>query len=186
MMDSMGVHCIPTFGIFNAHIRESGIGTVSGMRPRDVLAENLRKLMKAREDLSRFPDITSASRGELTNGTLDRIRRAEVALTIDKLASLAEVFDLEPWQLLVENLNPKALPRLADSSLLSQIKAMVESAKAENAEDSPSPTDEQPLQPSGRDRQVPIGPALTEVLGEDKNARRRTASASKPKGRRRS
>jgi hypothetical protein len=160
------------------------------MRARDILSKNVRALIEdAREskpELGTIKKVAEVSGGHLTNGTVGRMATGESPVNIDAVGDLARVFGLEPWQLLVENLNPKALPRLADSSLLSQIKAMVESAKAENAEDSPSPTDEQPLQPSGRDRKVPIGPALAEVLGEDKNARRRTASASKPKGRRRS
>jgi hypothetical protein len=160
------------------------------MRARDILSKNVRALIEdAREskpELGTIKKVAEVSGGRLTNGTVGRMATGESPVNIDAVGDLARVFGLEPWQLLVENLNPKALPRLADSSLLSQIKAMVESAKFQNEEDSSSPKDEQPVQLSERDRPVPIGPALTEVLGEDKNARRRTASASKPKGRRRS
>jgi hypothetical protein len=160
------------------------------MRARDILSKNVRALIEdareSRPELGTIKKVADISGGHLTNGTVGRMATGESPVNIDAVGDLARVFGLEPWQLLVENLNPKALPRLADSSLLSQIKAMVDSAKVQNAEDSSSPKAEQPLQLSERDRQVPIGPALTEVLGEDKNARRRTASASKPKGRRRS
>jgi hypothetical protein len=74
------------------------------MRPRDVLAANLRKLMAAIPALSRFPLITEASGGSLTNGTLDRVRRATHATSVDTLEEIARVFGLEPWQLLVPSL----------------------------------------------------------------------------------
>lgn len=101
------------------------------MRPRDVLAANLNALMAARPDLSRLQDITAASDGKLTNGTLDRVRRAEVALTLDKLADLAEVFDVQPWQLLVEGFDPHAIPQLADARFLLQIRELVASVPLE-------------------------------------------------------
>lgn len=75
------------------------------MRPRDVLATNLRKLMAAASGLSRLPDLVAASDGALTNGTLDRVRRATHATNIDTLEQLAEVFGVEPWQLLVPTLH---------------------------------------------------------------------------------
>lgn len=95
------------------------------MRPRDVLAENLKALMKAKPELARFDDIEAASDKRLTNGTLDRIRRAAVATTVDRLADIAEAFGVEPWQLLVEGLNPEALPSLTTTPLLEEIRSLV-------------------------------------------------------------
>lgn len=80
------------------------------MRPREILARNLVALMKARPELSTFPKITAA--GGPTNGTLDRIRRAESAAKVDELERLASVFKLEPWMLLVPDLDPADPPRL--------------------------------------------------------------------------
>lgn len=160
------------------------------MRARDILSKNVRALIEdareSRPELGTIKKVADISGGHLTNGTVGRMATGESPVNIDAVGDLARVFGLEPWQLLVENLNPKALPRLADSSLLSQIKAMVDSAKAQNAEDSPSPEDEQPVQPPERGRDVPFGPDLKDALGgEDKHARRRTAPLPKPKGRRR-
>jgi transcriptional regulator with XRE-family HTH domain len=68
------------------------------MRPRDILAANLRALMAARPDLDTLPKITA--RSGVSNGTLDRIRRAAVATRVDELARLAAAFGVEPWELL--------------------------------------------------------------------------------------
>jgi hypothetical protein len=83
-------------------------------RPRDVLAENLRKLMAATPSLNTFSQITKAGGG--SNGTLDRIRRRTTSTSIDNLEPLARVFGIEPWQLLVPNLmvstGPDGMPLL--------------------------------------------------------------------------
>lgn len=81
------------------------------MRPRDILASNLRALMAARPDLDTLPKITA--RCGVTNGTLDRIRRAVVSTRVDELERLARGFGVEPWELLRPNgharLSPLAL-----------------------------------------------------------------------------
>lgn len=68
------------------------------MRPRDILAANLRALMAAHPDLNTLPKITA--RSGVSNGTLDRIRRAAVATRVDELHDLAGAFGVEPWELL--------------------------------------------------------------------------------------
>jgi transcriptional regulator with XRE-family HTH domain len=78
------------------------------MRPRDVLASNLRKLMAAVPSLSRIPDLVEATGGELSNGTIDRVRRASISTGVDVLEAIAEAFGIEPWQLLVPTL--EAMP----------------------------------------------------------------------------
>jgi hypothetical protein len=72
------------------------------MRPRDILAENLKKLMAATPSLRTIPELTKAS--SVSNGTLDRIRRADVATNVDVLEQLARAFGVTPWQLLVQDL----------------------------------------------------------------------------------
>jgi hypothetical protein len=69
------------------------------MTPRQILAANLRALMAKHPDLDTLPKITA--RSGVSNGTLDRIRRAVVATRVDELQPLARAFGLEPWQLLV-------------------------------------------------------------------------------------
>lgn len=68
------------------------------MRPRDILASNLRALMAARPDLDTLPKITA--RSGVSNGTLDRIRRAAVSTRVDELEKLGRAFGVEAWELL--------------------------------------------------------------------------------------
>lgn len=68
------------------------------MRPRDILAANLRALMAARSDLNTLPKITA--RSGVSNGTLDRIRRAVVSTRVDELEPLGKVFGLPAWEML--------------------------------------------------------------------------------------
>lgn len=106
MIDSMATH-LPTFGNLAHPFPLMGVGywQHGSMRPRDVLAANLRKLMAAAPGLSRLPEVVEASSGALTNGTLDRVRRATHATSIDTLETIAEVFGVEPWHLLVPTLH---------------------------------------------------------------------------------
>jgi transcriptional regulator with XRE-family HTH domain len=80
------------------------------MRPRDTLANNLRTLMAARPDLDTLPKITA--RSGVSNGTLDRIRRAVVSTRVDELEKLGRAFGVEPWELLRPQ-GPVALSALA-------------------------------------------------------------------------
>lgn len=80
------------------------------MRPRDVLAANLKALMAARPDLSTLEQITAVGGG--SNGKLGRIRSKSAATDIDSLGILAHVFGLKPWQMLVEGFDPKTPPVL--------------------------------------------------------------------------
>lgn len=68
-------------------------------QPRHILAANLRRLMATTPALDTLPKITAAS--GISNGTLDRIRRAAVATRVDELERLGKAFGVQPWQLLV-------------------------------------------------------------------------------------
>jgi hypothetical protein len=68
------------------------------MRPRDILAANLRAMMLSCPELGTLPKITA--RSGVSNGTLDRIRRAAVSTRIDELENLAGAFGIEAWELL--------------------------------------------------------------------------------------
>lgn len=78
---------------------------------RQVLATNLKALMASHPALDTFGKIVAA--GGPSNGTLDRIRRMESGASIDQLDTLAKIYGLEPWQLLVPNLDPTNPPMLA-------------------------------------------------------------------------
>lgn len=158
------------------------------MRARAILSKNLRALIDtAREGdprLGAIRKVAEASGGKLTNGTVGRIAAGTHTTDIDTLADLAEVFGLQPWQLLVENLNPKALPRLVDAAFLSQIKQLVDVAQATNEQMAHSPTDELRVQKSAPKKASQVGPALQEAFERGGNgAGRTTAKGSKHKGR---
>jgi hypothetical protein len=89
--------------------------------PREVLSQNVRALMSANPDLGTIKKVADASGSALSNGKVGRICAASHTTDIDTLQHLADLFGLEPWQLLVESLNPQALPRLADATVLNQI-----------------------------------------------------------------
>lgn len=101
----MAEHLNPDIGILTIPLTGACVAKNQRMRrPREILAENLRTLMAATPHLSRLPKIVEASNGALSNGTLDRIRRAESATSVDNLEALADLFGLEAWQLLVPDL----------------------------------------------------------------------------------
>ena len=99
MTDSIGPNANPVSGISASPITGVWYWHPSRMRPRDILSKNLRALMAERPDLDTLPKITKAS--GISNGTLDRVRRAASALRVDDLAPLAAAFGIEPWELLL-------------------------------------------------------------------------------------
>lgn len=108
MIGSMGADVNPELGIYLFPYTGVGYGETSGMRPRDILAANFRKLMEASPSLSTFPAITKAGGG--ANGTLDRIRRRESGASVDTMGELAAVFGLQAWQMLVPSLEARTGP----------------------------------------------------------------------------
>jgi len=74
------------------------------------VAANLIALMQQRADLDRLPKLTKAT--GISNGTLDRWRRAAVSAGVDELQPLAEAFGLEVWELLVPPEEREALRAL--------------------------------------------------------------------------
>lgn len=123
MIDSMphhnpmsGILSIPCAGLRN---RQN-----LGMRPKEILADNLNRLMQARPHLATNLKIVAQSGGRLSNGKLGRIRLGGKT-DIETIGELAEVFEVEPWQLLVEDLDPKALPQLTTTPLVEQIRKLV-------------------------------------------------------------
>lgn len=95
------------------------------MTPSEILAANLRTLMAAYPGLDTVQKIVKKSEGRLSNGKVDRVRRNASVTDINTLYELANVFGVKPWQLLIEGLNPRALPTLSNAQLLAQIKDLV-------------------------------------------------------------
>jgi hypothetical protein len=149
--------------------------------PRQVLSENIRSLMDAHPELGTIKKVASASNSALSNGKVGRICKASHTTDIDTLQDLADVFKLEPWQLLVRGLNPSALPRLADASVLAQILEAVERRQATLEENVNVGTPAHQVKHEARPKETP---ALAKVVGRTKGksrARSKSGGVQKPR-----
>lgn len=79
---------------------------------RHILADNL-KALKANHQLSQTK-IAKLTKGAMDQTTVGRIERADIATTVDMINALALAFELEPWQLLTPELDPKNPPILRE------------------------------------------------------------------------
>ena len=88
-------------------------------RALTVLADNLNRLIGPGGMYSSNEAAQKASQGRVSRSTFDRLRKidraASVSVGIDKLEGVAKTFQVEVWQLFVENLDPKNPPRLASA-----------------------------------------------------------------------
>lgn len=75
-----------------------------------VLAANLKRLMADHPDLGTQAALSKRCR--IAQSTVARILSANQAAQIDSLEALAKAFRLEPWQLLVPDLDPRQPPLL--------------------------------------------------------------------------
>lgn len=77
---------------------------------RGVLARNLFTIMEGSPAFSSQPKVAQKSR--IAQTSIGRFTRAEVAATLDNVEALARALNLEPWQLLVPDLDPTKPPKL--------------------------------------------------------------------------
>lgn len=153
--------------------------------PRDVLSENLRSLMAARPGLDTIRKVAAASNSTLSNGKVGRIYAASHTTDIDTLQHLADVFGLEPWQLLVHGLNPAALPRLADAAVLNEILDAVRGSVTTTTRKANIPTPAHPVQPEPQLEEAGnLSKVLERTEGESRE-RSKDAGIQKPGTRRR-
>ena len=84
-------------------------------RPRDVLAENLRALMKKSKDrngtLGTIEQVAEAS--GVSKGVVERMTKAQSNTGIDHLQGIAKAFEMEAWQLMIPGLDATNPPMLA-------------------------------------------------------------------------
>lgn len=153
--------------------------------PRKVLSDNLKTLKAARPGLDTIEKIVAHSGGQLTNGTVGRIHAGSHPTDVDTLQALAKVFGLKPWQLLVENLNPEALPQIADAAFVRRLKDLLrmdEASERKTAAAEPA----HPLETQSPSKKM--APALAKVLNEQGKNKRGAGSKSggvqKPRTRR--
>ena len=67
--------------------------------------------MKTREDVGTVKRL--ALKAGVGEGTIQRVRTATAACGVDTLQAIADVFRLEPWQMLIEGLEPNNPPVLS-------------------------------------------------------------------------
>lgn len=111
---SMAGYANPVSGSMQSPSWEARVGRLPPMEARHVIARNLKALMKVTPGLDTLPKITAVS--GVSNGTLDRMRRAAAAVRVDQLEAVSKAFGLEPWQFMVPSFEPKNPPVLAKAS----------------------------------------------------------------------
>ena len=94
------------------------------MKPEDVLAKNLNALMLARADLASNERL--AAKSGIGSSTIDRVRKATVATSIDTVADIARAFGLPTWTLLIDELDPARIPALSYPGVGSPVGAVNE------------------------------------------------------------
>lgn len=94
---------------------------------RGVLAKNVQTVMEKVPALGSQPKLATKGIGQTTVG---RIARAETAVNLDNLEELAAKIKVQPWQLLVPNLDPTKIPALRGQYSLEEGEAMSRLQKA--------------------------------------------------------
>jgi hypothetical protein len=78
---------------------------------RATLAANLKRLIEHATPRGQRPSIRAwAMSKELDVRLVDRLTKGKHAVTLDKLEIIAEACGLKAWQLLIDDLDPSALP----------------------------------------------------------------------------
>ena len=76
----------------------------------EILTANLKRLMD--EANPRKTQAQVATAGGMQQRTVGRIKNGDMVPTLIQLQALAKAFRLQPWQLLVPDLDPKSPPVL--------------------------------------------------------------------------
>lgn len=89
---------------------------VNQKNARQIFAENLKRLMA---DKSHSQGFLHKKIG-VSQSTIGRALSGETSSTIDTIEAIARFYDIEPWQMLVENLdgsNPPMLKEVSDRQM---------------------------------------------------------------------
>lgn len=90
----------------------------------EVLAATLRRLCAPGQ---RFESITAlGARADLGKSTVDRLKKGESAPTLTTLDKIAHAYSLQPWQMLVPDVDPAHPPKLYSDVLEPQDIAMLD------------------------------------------------------------
>ena len=94
---------------------------------KQVVAENVAALMKDRRLKQQHVAALAKQRGApIDQTTVGRIARAEIPTTVDKLHAVALGIGVEPWQLLIDGLDPKALPEAGAGGIAKDERELLE------------------------------------------------------------
>lgn len=80
-----------------------------------IAADNLARLMHARQELGTLEKLEP--KAGVGKSTIGRLKNGDVSVGVATLEGVARAFKLEPWQMLVENLDPLAPPILRTSEI---------------------------------------------------------------------
>ena len=82
---------------------------MSTATPRDILARNLNRMIDADAKTRGRRSVRAwAMARELDVRLIDRLTKGQHAVTLDTLGEIAAACGLQPWQLLLEDLDPSA------------------------------------------------------------------------------
>ncbi len=97
---------------------------------RDILAKNLWRMIEAEARTGEKPSIRAwAMKRGLNVRMIDRLVKRQHAVTLDTLELIAAALGLKPWHLLLEELEPGAMPDApiteADRALLHKLRKLL-------------------------------------------------------------
>jgi transcriptional regulator with XRE-family HTH domain len=92
-------------------------GIAGAMDIRKILAANLEQLQARHKDLQSTPSIerATAEMGEgkkISKSVIQQVQKGKTPFNLDDLQTLAELFGLDAWQLLVPQIDPEHPPVL--------------------------------------------------------------------------
>lgn len=88
---------------------------ISTMSARDILADNIQRLMEANPALSSLVKVAAQAKRKghtVSKNAVDSAKSGSHAVNMDTLDGIARAFEMEAWQLLVPNMNPNNPPVL--------------------------------------------------------------------------
>lgn len=110
---------------FSEHPEANIVGVSEPTDLKPILWANLEALMDARwgkENLTKL-----AKESGVGGATISRIKQQNTSCGIDVVAAMANTLGVEPWQLLVRDMNPASLPRLDKRPLSPQAADLAQS-----------------------------------------------------------
>lgn len=107
----MGDHCAPITAYMSSPKGLIVCATIPAMKKRptaQILAANVNRLM----DAGKWANRRLSKASGVSEGAIQRARRADVSANLETIEGLAAVFHVDPWMMLVEDLDPANLPTM--------------------------------------------------------------------------